>query len=92
MTGGERVRIGDVLDTGQPAWRWRNTNAHSKHANRFRTLFGTARQPMPPEIAKAKHYFRELNRVADKADMLLPEFAEATVDLAIDGTTSGQRW
>ena len=72
-----------VLETGQRASRWRNTNAHSKRPNRFRTLYGTARAAdAAGDRAKVKHYFRELNRVVEKADTPLPELAEAMVYLA----------
>ena len=83
MTGGERVRIGNRAETGQPASRWRKTNAHSKRPTGFAPSTAPPGQPMPPEIARRpKHYFRELNRIADKADPPLPELAEATAYLA----------
>ena len=51
--------------------------------NRFRTLYGAAKAAdAAGDRAKAKHYFRQLNRVADKADTPLPELAEATAYLA----------
>jgi hypothetical protein len=83
VTGGERVRLGERARDRQPASRWRNTNARSTRPNRLRALYGTAMAANAAgDRAKAEHYFRELNRVADKADTPLPKLAEATPYLA----------
>ena len=64
-----------------------------KRPNRFRTLYGTAKAAdAAGDRARAEHYFRELNRVADKADTPLPELAEKRPIWRDNGTTCGWRW
>ena len=80
-----RELLGDLLlEVGQPAVALAEYERSLKSApNRFRTLYGAAKAANAAgDHAKAKHYFRQLTRLAGNADTPLPEVTEATAYLA----------
>ena len=80
-----RELLGDLLlEIGQPAAALAEYERSGKSApNRFRTVYGAAKAANASgDPAQAKHYFRQLTRLASNADTPLPELTEATAYLA----------